>query len=312
MVETIVRYLKHPEWRRQHRWRLAIWRTMSRIGLTGLHALPLNRRWVEIHYRKMPLRGLDPAMTGMKIVQISDLHYSPVVWQRYLVQFLRWVNEMEPDLVVVTGDLITGGYRFAHRIATILSHLRAPNGVICTFGNHDYSIHGRNHSAEGKRRGDYLEACLEDRGMIVLRNETFELRKPGVAQPVIIVGLDDEWSGHINPDKAFAGVDPNLPIICLNHNPVNAKELLVYPWQWMLAGHTHGRQLGTSRIGKAFNSHRRRNYTHGYYNVEGRHLYVNKGLSYGQRVLNWCRPEITVFKLAPEQSPEQPPSTHPL
>ena len=98
---------------------------MARLGLTGMHALPVNRRWVDIHRRPMPLKNLDPAMEGLKIVQISDLHYSPVVWQRYLIQYLRWVNELEPDLVVVTGDLITGGYRFAHRVATMLSHLKA-------------------------------------------------------------------------------------------------------------------------------------------------------------------------------------------
>ena len=144
MVDSLLGYLKNPVWRRQQRWRKAIWMMMSRLGLNGLHALPMNRRWVEIHHRKMTLRNLDPAFAGMKIVQISDLHYSPVVWQRYLVQYLRWVNELEPDLVVVTGDLITGGYRFAHRIATILSHLHTKDGVICTFGNHDYSIYGKN------------------------------------------------------------------------------------------------------------------------------------------------------------------------
>src|SRR5947207_15608566 len=100
----------------------------------------------------MPLRGLYPALAGLKIVQMSDLHYSPVVWQRYLIQYMKWVNELEPDLVVITGDLITGGYRFAHRVATILSHLRAKHGVICTFGNPDYSIYGRDESAEGKPR----------------------------------------------------------------------------------------------------------------------------------------------------------------
>src|SRR5512140_1785875 len=94
-------YLKHPEWRRQHRWRHAIWRTMSRVGLTGLHALPLNRRWVEIHRQPMLLENLDPAVAGLKLVQISDLHYSPVVWQRYLLQYLHWVNDLKPDLVVV-------------------------------------------------------------------------------------------------------------------------------------------------------------------------------------------------------------------
>lgn len=301
-VEQIFEFLKHPEWRRQHRWRKAIWTTMNSVGLTGIHALPLNRRWVEIHRRTMPLRGLDPSFNGFKMVQISDLHFSPVVWQRYLVQYLGWVNDLKPDLVVVTGDLITGGYRYAHRVATILSHVRATHGTICTLGNHDYSIYGRNGSAEGKRRADYLSKCLIDRGMTVLRNETAYLQRDGAKTPLAIVGLDDEWSGHIDPDRGFAGVDPSLPIVCLNHNPANCKHLLRYPWQWMLSGHTHGRQVGTSRLGKRLYPHRYRHFTHGYYAVEGRHLYVNRGLSYGQRVLDWCRPEITVFKLEAEMN----------
>jgi hypothetical protein len=70
----------------------------------------------------------------------------------------------------------------------------------------------------------------------------------------------------------------------------------------MLAGHTHGRQVATSKFGRRFYPKRYRHFTHGYYAVNGRHLYVNKGLSYGQRIQHWCRPEITVFKLciAPE------------
>src|SRR4051794_34222551 len=250
MVEFVKDYLKHPEWRRQHRWRHAIWHVMSRVGLTGAHALPLNRRWVDIARVKMPLANLDPAFNGFKIVQISDLHYSPVVWARYLVQHIRWVNELDADLVVVTGDLITGGYRFAHRIATILSHLHAKHGVICTLGNHDYSIYGKRANGEGKRRADYLEKCLVDRGLICLRNQTHYVAPDGAHTPLAIVGLDDEWSGNIDPDKAWDGVDPDLPIICLNHNPVNARELLKYPWQWMLSGHTHGRQVATSAIGR--------------------------------------------------------------
>ena len=297
MANFVSQYLKNPEWRKQHRWRKAIWHVMSRVGLTGAHALPLNRRWVEISRVKMPLENLDPAFNGFKIVQISDLHYSPVVWARYLIQHIRWVNDLDADLIVVTGDLITGGYRYAHRIATLLSHLKSKQGVICTLGNHDYSIYGKNQSVEGSRRADFLEKCLKDRGLRVLRNQTEYVTTARAAKPLAVVGLDDEWSGHIDPVKGFAGVDPQLPIICLNHNPANVLELMDHPWQWMLAGHTHGRQVATSRFGRTFYPHRYRHYTHGYYPVNGRHLYVNRGLSYGQRVLAWCRPEITVFKL---------------
>jgi predicted MPP superfamily phosphohydrolase len=297
VVEELVSYLKNPHWGRQHRWRKAIWTTMARVGLTGVHGLPVNRRWIDIHRRNMPFKDLDPTMAGFKLVQISDLHYSPVVWKRYLIQFIDWINELEPDMVVVTGDLITGGYRYADRVAGILAHLKAPHGIICTFGNHDYSVYGKGLSAEGKRRADYLQRSLLSRGLIVLRNEVHYIKPAGATTPLAIIGLDDEWSGHIDAAAAFAGVDPALPAICLNHIPVNCNELMDHSWQWMLSGHTHGRQVATSALGRRLYPHRYRHFTHGYYSVNGRHLYVNRGLSYGQRILDWCRPEVTVFKL---------------
>jgi hypothetical protein len=296
-MESLLQYLNQPHWGRQHRWRRAIWRNMARMGLTGMHALPVNRRWVDIHRRAMPLKNLDPAMVGMKIVQISDLHYSPVVWRKYLIQFLKWVNDLEPQVVVITGDLITGGYRYATRVASLLSHLKARDGVVCTFGNHDYSIYGKRVNGEGQRRADFLESSLKKRGLIVLRNETLLIRPRGTQRPLALVGLDDEWSGNIDPGKAFAGVNADWPTICLNHNPANVLELMEFPWQWMLSGHTHGRQVVKGAISKTLYPHRFRHYTHGYYSVRGRHLYVNRGISYGQRIHEWCRPEITVYRL---------------
>jgi hypothetical protein len=299
MLDGLIRYLKTPDWRRQHQWRRAIWMNMHRLGLTGLHALPVNRRWVDIHRRAMPLAGLDPALAGLKIVQISDLHYSPVVWRRYLLQYVSFINDIKPDLIVITGDLITGGHRYAERISTILSGLRAPLGVVCTFGNHDYGMYGKSRRAGiGRRQADFLEKSLCKHGLIVLRNQALQLRPNGAKTPLALVGLDDEWSGNIDPQAAFRGVEPNLPIICLNHNPANVRKLLEFPWQWMLSGHTHGRAIATSRIGRRLYPHRYRHYTHGHYVVEGRNLYVNRGLSYGRRRLEWCRPEITVFRLA--------------
>jgi len=297
MLNELLHFLETPDWRRQHRWRRAIWMNLHRIGLTGVHALPVNRRWVDIHRRNMPLAGLDPAHVGMKIVQISDLHYSPVVWRRYLNQYVTFINELKPDLIVITGDLITGGLRYAKKISTILSHLRAPLGVICTLGNHDYGMYGKSDSARGTRQADFLVKNLRENGLIVLRNQTLLIRAPKAKTPLALVGLDDEWTGAIDPRAAWADVDANLPIVCLNHNPANVRQLLEYPWQWMLSGHTHGRAVATSPLGRKLYPHRFRHYTHGHYTVEGRHLYVNRGISYGRRRLHWCRPEITVFEL---------------
>lgn len=297
MIDDFLQYLNTPDWRKQHNWRRAIWMNLHRLGLTGVHALPVNRRWVDIHRRTMPMAGLDPALEGLRIVQISDLHYSPVVWRKYLTQHIGFINDLEPDLVVVTGDLITGGYRYVRRIAELLSTLKAPMGIICTFGNHDYGMRAKHVNGDAERRGDLLASNLREHGLIVLRNQTHYVRRADAQKPLAIVGLDDLWTGRLNAAKAFKGVDPNLPIICLNHNPVNAKELLKFPWQWMLSGHTHGRQVGASRLGRRLYPHRYRHFTHGLYSIEGRNLYVNRGLSYGKRFHHWCRPEITVFKV---------------
>ena len=103
----------------------------------------------------------------------------------------------------------------------------------------------------------------------------------------------------MRPEKAFADVGEEEPVICLVHNPAMCLHLMSYPWQWMLTGHTHGRQLATSRLGRRLYPSRYRRFTHGLYMVNGRHLYVNRGLSYGQRHQDWCRPEVTVFELEP-------------
>lgn len=270
---------------------------MASLGMTGMHGLPMHRQWVDIQRLSMPYSKLDPHFDGFRIIQMSDLHYSPVVWKKYLVQFIEWINALEPDLVVVTGDLVTGGYRYSASIAHILEQIRSTHGVVCTFGNHDYTWRGKRDPAEGLKRARHLEDCLEASGMIVLRNEVMEIKRPGAKSPLVIVGLDDEWSGNMDPDKAFATVDPENPILCLNHNPANCQELLHFPWQWMLSGHTHGRQLVNGALSRKLYGHLFRHYTHGYYAVNGRHLYVNRGLSYGQRRKRWCRPELTVFRL---------------
>jgi predicted MPP superfamily phosphohydrolase len=138
---------------------------------------------------------------------------------------------------------------------------------------------------------------LEDHGIIMLRNERWTV-KPGHSKGhLTFVGLDDEWAGQMKPDIAFHAVGEHEPVICLLHNPAYCTRLMSYPWQWMLTGHTHGRQLASGSLGQRLYPGKFRHFTHGLYLINGRRVYVNRGLSYGQRSREWCRPEVTVFAL---------------
>ena len=282
-----------PDWRRQFGLRGRVFRGLSRVGLVGVHAAPIHRGWLDVQRLRMDLPDLPPGLEGKRVAQISDIHASPVVWRGFLGEQLRHVADLRPDLLVVTGDLVTGGYRYAEMAADLLARIdpRPPMGVVCTLGNHDYGLPSKRNRREADRRAAHFRKVLGGRGLTLLLNESMDLG--GVA----LVGLDDLWTGRLDADAAFDGVSG--PAVCLNHDPRNAADLLDYPWQWMLSGHTHGRQLATSPVGRAFNRKRRRTYVRGLYDLPGgRRLYVNRGLSYGQRWQRWCRPEITVFKLA--------------
>lgn len=296
MVRSLVRYIHSPQWHRQHEWRKAVWQAMGNMGLTGLHGWPLHESWVEFAHVPMPIRGLSAGMVGWKVVQISDLHYSPFVSGGYLEQYVKWINRLKPAVVVATGDLFMGGRRYARKVAELLGTLRPTHGVLSIMGNHDYGLGGKAGTQSGLRRAEYLERVLESSQVRMLRNERWVLKGQRGAR-LTFVGLDEEWAGQMRPDEAFGGMGPSDPAVCLVHNPAYCLSLLEYPWQWMLTGHTHGRQLAAGPIGKRLYPGKQRRFTHGLYRINGRYLYVNRGLSYGQRAMSWCRPEITVFEL---------------
>lgn len=296
LMRTLVRYMRDARWTQQHDWRRAIWQAMGNVGLTGMHVLPVHQSWVEIVRHPMPIRGLPEGLVGRRIVQISDLHCSPLVRDSYLWQFMDWINDLGPAVVAVTGDLFMGGRRYAHQLAHLLGRLRTTHGVLCIPGNHDYGLDGKALVDRGGRRVAYLQEALTDHGIELLRNQAWQMQSLSGGS-LTFVGLDDEWSGRMRPEQGFAAVGPDDPVVCLVHNPAMCLPLLHYPWQWMLTGHTHGRQLGEGPVGQRFFPGKYRRFTHGLYTVNGRHLYVNRGLSYGQRHRQWCRPEITVFEL---------------
>lgn len=257
----------------------------------GLYAWRIEPHWVDVTHRKMRFAGLPPSLVGKRLVQVSDLHIGPIVDNAYLRSALRRLEDLEPDYVAITGDLMTSRRR--ESIDLVIDTLRdSPVVDLPTFaalGNHDYSANFRR-----KEVADELDDKLRGIGVSVLRNESTEI------DGLQIAGCDDLWARRTDLYGALAKVDLSRPAVCLAHNPDIAD---LPEWStfggWVLSGHTHGGQCRFPIIGAPVMPIRNKEYARGRVKLSGgRNLYVNRGLGYTRRVRFGVRPEITVFTLA--------------
>ena len=261
-------------------------------GGVGAYTWRVEPHWVAVEERDLPVEGLPAGLAGARLVQISDVHVGPRVSDEYLIDCLQRVAELRPDLLVITGDLLSydqpSGEAQYGQLRGVLSHL--PQGRLATLailGNHDY---GRAWSepAVAARVADVLEHA----GIRVLRNSCATI------QGLDIVGVDDLWSGQADPQKALSGRSGSAAVV-LCHNPDALDQL---DWSgyrgWILAGHTHGGQCKPPFLPPPLLPVKNRLYTAGEIPLDGgRRLYINRGLGHLLQVRFNVRPEITVFTL---------------
>jgi predicted MPP superfamily phosphohydrolase len=230
----------------------------------------------------------------MRIVHASDFHCSRTVSEKYLRHCIDRINSLEPDVIVLTGDYITHDHtgRFSDRVSGLLAGLKSKYGIYAALGNHDYGIGG---AIRIDRNGglDEMINRFKAAGIKVLRNEAGFLQKN--EHKLWFVGLGDLWADDLEPEKAFAQVDSDGPVITLAHNPESARHIGGFNFDALVCGHTHGcRFEWTAMPDRPLLN--RRQFKSGMYNVCERPLYVNRGLGRHGRIFN-KRPEITVFTL---------------
>ena len=247
-------------------------------------------------------------LRGIRIAHISDLHHGRTVSGNYLRRCVERINLLNVDLVLLTGDYITYDIRGIYRdkVAALLGEIESRFGTYACLGNHDYGIWGSNFTKRlrsgvlrnipgysPERMFYQLIEALEARGITVLRNESIALNING--HPLWFVGLGDLLTGDFQPHKAFADVPSDQVVIALLHNPLGIEHLGEFPADAVVSGHTHGRKTRPITSREWGTGHRR--FHSGLYEVEGKKLYVNRGLGRVGRVRLNTRPEITVFTL---------------
>jgi predicted MPP superfamily phosphohydrolase len=231
----------------------------------------------------------------MRLVHISDLHCSKTVSAKYLRNCIERINELNADIVVMTGDYVTcdiyGKYR--KKIVELVGKIESKLGVFACLGNHDYGI-DRWNSRQTDNSVYKMTDVLRKGGVTVLRNQSNVVELDGGR--IWLVGLGDLWADDFQPEKAFAGVAKDGTVIALTHNPAAVKHLKTFNFDAAMCGHTHGIkfQLSPSFRWPVLNRH---DYHSGLYHLGNRKLYVNRGLGRLGKALFNKRPEITLFKL---------------
>lgn len=205
--------------------------------LCAAYGFAAERLRYTVHRIEIPVANLTPALDGMKIVQLSDIHMSGYMPRAEVRRAVDMTNELAADLAVVTGDFITGaGDPLADCIDEI-RRLRAPLGAWGCNGNHEIYA----------RAEDTSQMLFARAGMKLLRQENVQLHFNGAPFNLIGVDYQRERTPRGQKVQPLANIQSlvrrNMPNILLSHNPNSFNRAAELGIELSLAGHTHGGQI---------------------------------------------------------------------
>jgi predicted MPP superfamily phosphohydrolase len=252
-------------------------------------------RWVETTSTDIFLKRLDPAFDGYRIVHLSDFHMGTWLTRDLLCEAVDLVNQLEPDLVAITGDFVTADpQRYARDLIEPLSQLNPKDGAFAILGNHDHW------SDQSIVRRILHFAKVND-----LSNHVHKLSR-GSAE-LFLAGIDNYTCQKDKIQPLTTLIPPGRTCILLAHEPDYADiSALSGLFDLQLSGHSHGGQIRLPLIGAPVLPKHARKYPMGYYQIKDMKLYTNRGLGMAELSIRWnCPPEITLITL------RSPKSKHP-
>ncbi len=191
----------------------------------SIHALQINTVTYTVDFGKKDERN--------RIVLLSDLHIGIFVNTAYLEKVTDAVNQMTPDLIVISGDIFDG-YMPADDnevrcISDIFQQMRATLGIYAVTGNHDPDI-------TDKRFLDFMK----NSGIKLLYNKAEELPEWNL---IGRAGIVDMKNIRVPLCNILGNVNPRKPTIVLDHDPQGIREAAAYGVELILCGHTHKGQF---------------------------------------------------------------------
>lgn len=198
--------------------------------LIAAFGLYVRRRRVRAREIAVPMRRLHGDLDGYRIAHLSDLHIGSYDDRARGLEWARATHALGPDLIVVTGDLVTSGTAYHADVAKVIAALSARDGVFVVLGNHD------------QWDDQALARAIEASGARVLRNEWLRIERGEGA--FVLAGVDDGYTGKGDLDRTLTGRPDGLPTVLLAHYPSVFRRAAQRGVELTLSGHTHGGQFG--------------------------------------------------------------------
>jgi hypothetical protein len=228
----------------------------------GVRALWPRPRLV---HRTLIIPGLPRAFENYRVVHLTDVHCGPWTPAARVRRWVARINALAPDLVAVTGDLITTGSDHVHAVADALGGLRAPDGVFACMGNHDYFTDG-----------EAFASSLGRAGLTVLRNRGQSIERAG--DRLYVAGVDDTWTHRDDVPAALGDRPRDTTTLLLAHDPQLFPEAAARGVELTLSGHTHGGQIAVPGLHRKLNLARLMSpFTVGVYRAGRSTLHVSRG-----------------------------------
>jgi hypothetical protein len=256
-------------------------------------------------YITVNIKGLKSDLDGLKIVQISDLHLSSFYHhQELLEEVMKGINELNPDLVINTGDFITIGWREFARFDTILKKAESKYGNYAIMGNHDFGTYNPYFTeADLDNNFRLMNKLITSSGYDVLNDENAMINIGNSRISLIGVMTRGSFPEIIHGDlaRASAGSDSADLKILLAHDPNQWEKEVTGKTDidLTLSGHTHGMQMGI--LAKRYKWSPARYFYpewNGLYRKGEQYIVVNRGLGVLAIPFRiWMPPEITVITL---------------
>ena len=258
IVRFIVHLIRKDKYNLKRAKRATVWVVIiftlsaSISGIMHAHDLQIVEYNININ-KESKLDSLD-------VVLLADLHLGYNVGITEMTDMVNKVNEINPDVIMIAGDFFTNEFEAIDEpeyMAELLSSMKSKYGTYIVLGNHDieekiFCGFTFNLTDEKKSKisiGEEMEQFLKDCNFNLLYDES--------------VLIDDAFYIYGRPDKKKVnygnvtrvaaeditkGLDRSLPIICLDHEPVEQKELAAAGVDMTLSGHTHAGQVWPGTI----------------------------------------------------------------